>query len=190
MRFKVFLSSAIATLFLSTVAVGQDAGNFGGHGIRQPESQTPAASNSKWPNLLNFSKNQETPRNSNPFSGIFSRKPGVPKQGFEMFKSNNSGKPGSSEKLSPFAGFSALFPKRDPDKPNIFEQMNAKSRDLFERSNHWTRRRSQSLKDRTFGTWDDISRDMREIQKRQNATIPAQPPIRTAQETDQPHVRF
>jgi hypothetical protein len=189
MRFKLFLTFGISIVLLYTVADAQDGGIFGGQGIPGPESKKTDAT-SKWPKLLDFSKDEPKPRSSNPFSGMFTKKPSVEKPSFDLFKSKKMEPAGSSDKASPFAGLSDLFPKRDPDKPNIFKQMNAKSKGFFERSNHWTQRRNQTLKDKSYGTWDQITRDMREIQARQKATKPAQPPIRTAETTDQPRVRF
>ncbi len=98
----------------------------------------------------------------------------------------------------PFSGLADLIPKRDPSKPGLLAQMNAKSKSFFDRtldrSNWGLSKAAEGAKEKTFGTWDAITRDMRAIQQNQSPitpTTPALPNIRTAETDDtKPRIRF
>ena len=195
MRFCIFLSIVIVVGVVPSVLDAQDMGIFSGQGIRGPESKSTEATKSNWPRLLDFSKAEKNPPSQNPFSKMFTRKPSVPKSnlgksGFDIFKSSNSGVPESLDKPKPFGSITDLFPKRDPSRPNLFQQMNTKSKDMFDKTTNWAQQKNRKLKDKSTGTWDAITRDWRDIEAHNRATQPAQPPIRSANSNDKPPVRF
>ena len=114
----------------------------------------------------------------------------LPTARLDWFKKKPKGIDGG-EQVKPFSGLAELFPKRDPNQPSILEQMNTKSKDFIDRTTGWTERKNQKLRDRSFSTWDAITKDLRIQQSATDrATIPAQPPVRTAEAMNKPRVRF
>jgi len=200
-------------------AIGMTSANLGaqelfsGSGIRSTDSDQPAAK-SRWPKLLDFSKSEPTSRGVQPFSGLSSRKvepaerpakgvfslpsfekpkfekPTFEKPSFDWLKR----KPNLSDnrESTPFAGFTDKMPKRDPNNPGLFQQMNTKSKNFFEKTTGWAHRKNQNMKEKSNETWDSIAKDLRDYQQQnpQNNTSPAQPPVRTAEAPSQSKIRF
>ncbi len=194
------IALTVAFVFNSCAADAQEI--FGGRGIRGAEPVEPAPK-SRWPRLLNFSKEEPRPASVQPFSGHTYRGreqperretapfslPTFNKPSFDWMK-----RPGlrtEGEPTRPFSGLTDMFPKRDPDQPSLFEQMNNKSKNMIDRTSTWAQQKNQNLRDRTFDTWDAITRDFRHERPIESDSMsPAQPPVRTAEASGQPRVRF
>ncbi len=180
---------------------------FSGAGIRSamPDEEP---TKSRWPKLLDFSKEKPASRPFQPFSGLsgntkkpepeevptkalFSlpsfNKPTFERPSFNWLKK----KPALFEERSTDtkSAFADLIPKRDPNTPNLFQQMNSKSKDFFDRTTGWTERKNRNLRAKSNETWDSITKDIRAYQ-REKPTAPAQPPIRTAEAPRQSKIRF
>ena len=178
------LSLAIGWACISSHAMAQDNGLFSGQGVRFPESKEPVAKKSRWPKLLDFSKDEKPAVKEKQNSGFFSRKPS-----FDLFKRNPDS--GGRFQPKPFKGFSEMFPKRDPNRPSMLQQMNTKSKEFFDRTTSWTKRMGPKKSEKRSLTWDAITKDLRAYQSgAKPKTAPAQPPVRTAEASDRPAVRF
>jgi len=162
----------------------QESGIFGGRGIGVPsgmDESTIEPAKSRWPKMLDFSKDEATPASRKPFSELFKKKPT-----FDLFKSQSNDKPSFFKKPKPI---SEWFPKKDPSKPNLFQQMNAKSKNFFDRTTNWATQKNKNLKNKSNGTWDSIVNDFKQIEA-EGRTTPAQPNLRTAEANGKPKVRF
>lgn len=197
---SLFCALSIVVIWLSSSVVAQDNGIFSGQGVRFPETKKPLSTKHKWPKLLDFSKDESATPSTNPFSGMFARKtmperrtfetPVLPKPRFDWFKKKTNEIDGGGQ-VQPLSGLAELFPKRDPNQPSILEQMNAKSKNFIDRTTGWTQRRNQKLRDKSFSTWDTITKDLRSQKSELDRAItPAQPPVRTAEALGKPRVRF
>ena len=209
---QFFCTIALVLVWLCSITNAQDNGIFSGQGVRFPESKKPLPTKSKWPKLLDFSKDEPDTSASTPmpFSSLFAKKPKVEKPeveksaleklritkpNFDLFKRKPGSQPGLEKPnpLSgkPFNGLTELFPKRDPNRPSMFAQMNSKSKSFLDRTTGWTERKNRKMRDKSASTWDAITKDWRAIQSdAERNTIAAQPPVRTAEAPDKPRVRF
>ncbi|MFK7769237.1 MAG: hypothetical protein AB8B55_18595 [Mariniblastus sp.] len=206
---------AISITFASCELNAQDFGIFSGGGIpskyaqktdvpkkpliRWPkmtdftrEYQAPKEPLIRWPKMTDFTKDDSTEQTARPFSSLFKK----PSFEFLKRKPNLFGGDSGEGAVRPFAGLADLMPKRDPNKPSFFAQMNAKSKSLMDRTTgkiaSWGKK-AEEPQAKAFGTWDAVTRDMRSIQAKQNGiqpTVPAQPNIRTADAVEKPRVRF
>ncbi len=197
---SILCTVTIVFVCLSSSVGAQDNGIFSGQGVRFPESSQPVESKSKWPKLLDFSKDESAAPKSHLFSSMFSKqtkpaRPGfetseVEKPKFDWFRK----KPDEidhSGQAKPLGGFADLFPKRDPNRPGLLGQMNTKSKDWIDRTTGWTERMTQKKRERSASTWDAITKDWRAIQSEaDHEAIPAQPPVRSAEAINKPRVRF
>lgn len=195
MKSIVFNQICLTTLsFCLTILVtdlaAQSPALFGGHGIRtstfQPKPEPEQKSGLHWPKLSDFS----TGKSDN-------------EKRFRLFGSQNKSTNDSAAELDAteppklFGGMPSLFPQRDPGEPNFMDRMNAKSKDFVDRTTGWAQQKNQNLRERTFETWDSITKDLRPGASKPNSRnepFPlsgAQPPVRTSQNIDgQPRVRF
>ena len=200
-QYDLFSMLAMFLVFWLPSNVGaQDNGIFSGQGVRFPEFEKSSPPKSKWPKLLDFSKDESSALPVNPLSGLFSRqakpeKPapgttGVAKSKFDWFKKKPD-ETDDDKQPKPFSGLTELFPKRDPNSPGLLEQMNSKSKSWIDRTTGWTQRKNQKKRDKSFSTWDAISKDWRAFQlDAERSSIPAQPPVRSAEALGKPRVRF
>lgn len=185
----------IVLVWLSATASAQDNGIFSGHGARFLDEKKPQSPKSKWPKLLDFSKDETPAPMAMPFSDRFNKKPSaekptIEKPSLDWFKKKPSSLDGRKSP-KPFSGLTDLFPKRDPNRPTLLEKMNTKSKHFFDRTTSWTQKKNQELRDKSFSTWDAITKDLRAYQaETDHKTIPAQPPVRTAEALGKPRVRF
>jgi hypothetical protein len=193
--FRIFCLMAIVGVGFCSHAHAQIDGIFTGKGMRSPEPPAATAPKLKWPKLLDFSKDEsETPK-TKPFSSLFAKKPvseppSSEKPGFDWLKKKPSVQQ-EQVQAKPKAGIADLFPKRDPDRPSMFEQMNMKSKSFIDRTTGWTQRKNQKMRDKSFSTWDSITKELRASQPElEQDTIPAQPPVRSADASNKPRVRF
>ncbi|MFT5299617.1 MAG: hypothetical protein ACI87E_000083 [Mariniblastus sp.] len=201
----ILIAVVIGCLANSMTASAQDSRIFGGRGIR--EESPSAESKSRWPKLLNFSK--EAPSQKSTINYPFSSNtvkaaerysepesrpgfsfPKFEKPSFEFLKrrpslfENEMGQ-------KPFSGMSSLFPKRELGEPNVFEKMNSKSKDIIDRTTNWAQQKNQNLRDKTFDTWDAITRGgLGQGDAGSQAIVPSQPPVRAAQSAESARVRF
>ena len=210
MKTCFYLSVAFLVATLTSTACGQDLGIFSGRGIgsvpmggnsigsssnsnltNSLQDQVPDLPSKKprWPKILDFSKNDSLLPERKPLSGLFK------KPSFDLFKDGPPQIPQMKQMPDLFSRtrtFADLFPKRDPNKPNIFSQMNAKSKDFFSKTTDWAARKNQGLRERSSSTWDNVIKDFKDIEPPQRGSItePAQPNIRTAESMNKPRIRF
>jgi len=187
MRSGIILTLVTATLMFASNALAQDMGIYSGRGIPDSYGSAPEVKKSRWPKLLDFTKDDTESESlkPKPFSKLF-----TPKMPFDNRRKTESGSFDSSYDSKPRRTFSDLFPKRDPNRPNMLEQMNAKSRNLMDRTSGWAQRQNQGLREKSFATWDAITRRSRERTAKPRRTAPAQPPIRTTNVLDEPGIRY
>jgi hypothetical protein len=186
MRSGIFLTLVTTTLLLVSDARAQDMGIYTGRGIPDSFGGAPETKKSRLPRLLDFTKDEPEASKPKPFSKLF-----TPKMPFANRPLKFGSDPAdSAEEPKPRRSFSDLFPKRDPDRPNLLEQMNAKSRNFMDRTTGWAQRQNQQMRERSFATWDAITRRSREDSGRLKRMKPAQPPIRTTDVLDKPGVRY
>lgn len=179
---SIFTLLVVAGLCVSNTN-GQDMGLYSGRGIPDSFNSAPEVKKSRWPKLLDFSKDEvETPKQK-PFSRLF-----APKMPFEG--SNNSRSFETTEEPKTRRGLSTLFAKRDPNRPGVFEQLNSKSKNFFDRTSGWAKRTNQGIREKTFGTWDAITRRSRDNGESSRPASPAQPPIRTTDHLKPTGVRY
>ena len=211
MKSCFYFGAVFAAALLTCSAHGQDLGIFSGRGIGSVPmgGSTIGASSSnsdlgnatqaqaadlltrkpKWPKILDFSKNDSLLPERKPFSGLFK------KPSFDLFKNGPPQMPQMKPMPDLFSRTKTigdLFPKRDPNKPNIFSQMNAKSKDFFSRTTDWASRKNQGLREKSSSTWDNVIKDFKDIEPPQAGafTEPAKPNIRTADSLNKPRIRF
>ncbi len=182
-----FVAVLILLLTLMTEdASSQESGLFGGRGIGTASTTDKARvspAKARWtPKMLDFTKNESATPSRKPFSDLFTKK----KSAFGSLMSKSNDKPSLFKKPKPI---SEWFPKKDPSKANLFQQMNSKTKNFFDRTTNWTSQKNQKMKDKSNATWDAIVKDYREIEAR-NKTTPAQPNLRSARAGSQPKVRF
>jgi hypothetical protein len=185
MRSGITLTLFMATLMFAANAFAQDTGIYSGRGIPDSMMPTQEVKKSRWPKLFDFSKDDGEDYGQAPFS-----KRTAARMPFENFKANsNSQSTDSSSETKSRRGLSELFQKRDPDRPTFFEQMNAKSKTLFDRTTSWAQRKNQPSREKKFGTWDAITRRSRAKADGVTDPSPARPPIRST-ELDEPGIRY
>ncbi len=185
MRSGIILTLVTAMLLLVSNAPAQDMGIYSGRGIPDSYGSAPEPKKSRWPKLLDFTKDEPEETRPKPFSNLF-----TPKMPFADRKLNFRGdSEETSAESKPRRSFSDLFPNRDPDRPNLFEQMNSKSKSLMSRTTGWAQRQNQQLREKSFATWDAITKRRDDSTKSRRMT-PAQPPIRTTDVVDQPGIRY
>ena len=182
----VFLS-VVVTLVGTNESKSQDL--FGGHGIRPSGGgqETPQKASSRWPNLLDFSTDKK------PDMGrfqLFRSKPGSDGAKTTWFRKPEMGANGL------WANMPTIFPKRDPNTPGFFEQVNTKSRDIVGRTSDWAQRQNHNLRSKTFDSWDAITKDLRIPQRGASQSTEGfeygmKPPVRSADGLEnKPKVRF
>jgi hypothetical protein len=172
---------------------------FSGRGISssQTNSSIPSriesqSSKSTWPGKFDFSNGGasrlfKTEDRENPFSKLFSsdKKFTFPKFG------NGERKPFSFKPIeNPFPSLDSLIPKRDPATPNFLQRLNAKSKDLVDRTTDWAQRQNDTLRSRTTDSWDSITRGGSRTPRPDASYSPATPPIRTAETPSGSRIRF
>lgn len=204
MKSCFYLAIVISVATITAETNGQDSGIFSGRGLssiplggrtidgsstRQAAPvydstgriQDLSVKKPRWPKILDFSNDNSTSSARRPFSDLFK------KPSFDLFKN----KPGVPEIFSRPKSLADLFPKRDPSKPNLLQQMNAKSKDFFSRTSDWAAKKNLGLREKSNSTWDNVINDFRGIEsKAKDFTVPAQPNIRTAESLDKPRIRF
>ena len=188
MKFSgLILSSLITLVCWNSDANAQEL--FGGHGIRESNGSINAGESSggRLSNLLDFSTDKK-PEQSR----------------FQLFRSkpdSNGSKMNWFRKSEPngdtlFGAMPSLLPKRDPNAPGFFEQLNSKSRNFVDKTSDWAQRQNQNLRSKTFDRWDAITKDFGKPQPKpdqsgERSAFGMQPPVRSVESLkDKPKVRF
>ena len=184
---------ALFYLIIANVSVAQDAMVFGGRGIRSnnDDQNDSAQEVNRWPSLLDFSNDKEPEENRFQMFGRKQRKDLIRPTPFRQPEAE--AEPDSDHPL--FGGMSAWIPKRDPDTPGFFRQMNSKSKDAFDRTADWAHRQNENLRSKTFETWDAITggrdRTSKTESRDRQQNFGARPPVHSAENLDsKPKVRF
>ena len=188
--FSVFAVLLGIGLCLATPASvdAQEGGLFSGAGIRElgTPKQEKMNENKTWPNLFQRNRDTDAPR-----------KPLLPK--LDIFKPASSDYDmdyADNSRPPMFGGLPRLFPERDPNRPGFFKDLNARTKAFFDRSSSdlsgWASRTNKNAKNRTFETWDSITRGLKRPFGKPEQPMPLnQPPLRSAQKMDdQPSVKF
>ena len=138
-----------------------------------------------------------TQRMTSPLSkGIEAPKPiNWPK--FGLFKNaDNQNAIGTRPNL--FGNFPKLFPERDANSPNLFQDMNERSKEWFQAPamglGKWASDANERAKNRTMQAWDSLTENLKNplngLSKKPQPPM-AQPPIRSAQRVDgTPKIRY
>lgn len=186
-----FSGLALCFLFaLICCASDSDAQDlFGGHGIRgsNDSAKKGQGGGSRLSNLLDFSTDKK-PEQSR--FQLFRSKPSSVGSKSSWFRRSDS----SRDSL--FGAMPSLLPKRDPNTPGFFEQLNSKSRNFVDRTSDWAQRQNQNLRSKSFDRWDAITKDLGIPQSKQERSSERfssgmQPPVRSAESLrDKPKVRF
>jgi hypothetical protein len=188
MKFSgLILSCVVVLLFWSSASDAQDL--FGGHGIRSSNGSANEgqSSGNRWSNLLDFSTDKK-PEQSR--FQMFRAKSGSDRTKMNWFRRSESNADGL------LGGMPSLLPKRDPNAPGFFQQLNSKSRDFVDRTSGWAQRQNQSFRSKSFDRWDAITKDLgipqpKLEQSGERSEFGMQPPVRSAESLkDKPKVRF
>jgi hypothetical protein len=188
--FHLICSTAfsLCSTIMATNLIAQQPMLFGGHGIRTPafEPDEDRKTGLHWPKLSDFSTGETTNETRFRLFGPQDESTGNSEEKFD-----------AAERRKLFGGMPLLFSQRDPSEPNFIDRMNAKSKDLVDRTTTWAQQKNQNLRERTFDTWDSITKDLRPTDSKpdeRNGLLPlsgAQPPVRASEDVDgRPRVRF
>ena len=155
-----------------------------GPGLLQGEPRLVEPKRLTIPGINNFSSDVAPSTVRNPFSGLF-KKPKLPT--WEELKPKPVGE--LLDRSNPLAD---LFPKRDPNRPNLFQKMNSKSKDFLDKTKGWATNKGNGIRENSNETWDNVIRDFKagEAKLREQSTAPAQPKFRTAEAIGEPKLRF
>ena len=184
---KCFAVMLVAIGLMAQDGFSQDLEFFSGRGIGSSlQSELPQVEPNRplIPGINNFSSDVAPSTVRKPFSGLF-KKPKLPT--WEELKPKPVG-----ELLDRPNPLTDLFPKRDPDRPNLFQKMNSKSKDFFDRTKGWASGKGNGIREKSNTTWDELVRGFKdgEAELREQATAPAQPKFRTAEAIGEPKLRF
>ena len=145
---------------------------FGGRGIGSVDSTTP------------FSKgaaNQREAEASKPLFGLF-KKPNIQLPKFDLFKNLTSGQ--SDKPVLHLPSLSELIPKRDPAQPSMLTKIKTKTDAFFSKAFSFQKMMPEKEADRP--TWDDVRKDMEQLQAAQTLRGETSSRIRSAsQASDQ-----
>lgn len=177
----------------TTQATAQDNSIFSGAGIRPLKTADPQAADAPaakpWPSLFGRSRPAHEPRLT----------PAWPKPKLDLFKSTDTDLDVTDEQTSRptmFHGFPKLFPERDPDRPPFFHDFNERTKALFGRPANdfsgWASGKNEDVRNRTFDTWDSMTRGLKRPFSKASASEPlTQPPVNSAYRFDEkPSVKF
>lgn len=184
---KFFVAVFVAVCMMAGDGLSQDLDIFSGRGIGsglQREIHQADRNRQSIPRINNFANDLPTATVGNPFSNLF-KKPKLPT--WEGFKQKQVGE--LLDRPNPLAD---LFPKRDVNRPNLFQMMNSKSKDFIDKTKGWAKGKGGGVREKSNQTWDNVIRDYKAIESefREQATAPAQPKFRTAESIGEPKLRF
>lgn len=186
MKTNLLIAAFLTMTLLANTGLSQDS-LFSGRGFGSGSLEMPKTievQKPRWPpKILDFSKGDSTQTAKTPFSALF-KKPNFPKPKFDFFKPKST-IPGVVDRRPTLAD---LFPKRDPNRPTIFETMNQKSKSFFGKTSDWLAGKNQNMKQKSTDTWNSVIKDFNDIRNQEN--IAPRPNVRTADAAGQPRVRF
>jgi hypothetical protein len=152
---------------------------FGGRGIVSPDdADAGEETGMHWPRLSDFTMGD---RDAEARSSLF-RYGGTGKGLGSMFRRDETE---TGESRGSFLNF---LSQRDPSAPNLFHQLGDRSRNLMQRTTNWAHERNQSFREKTFDTWDSMTKNLLPTPRRavDAQAVPyeqaAQPPLRTAEQ--------
>lgn len=175
-------------VYTESTASAQAPNLFGGKGIRTtpfgPKEEKPAR---QWPRLLDFSADKPAAKERQSMFGGPLQK--------STWKQEVAPEP-TVERPRLFGGMPSLFAKPDPTEPNLIQRMNERSKDFVDRTADWAHEKNQNFRERSFDTWDAMTKNLRPAQPAIEGTQPAnplgtQPSVRTAENAEaRPSVKF
>ena len=142
---------------------------FGGRGIGSVDSTPP---------FSNRSANQRETEASKPLFGLF-KKPNIQLPKFDLFKNLASGQ--TDKPVLHLPSFSDLIPKRDPAQPSMLTKIKTKTDALFSKAFSFQKMLPEKEADRP--TWDDVRKDMEQLQAAKTLRGESSSPIRSANQS-------
>lgn len=179
MKSGLILALVTAAMLLTGDAYAQGFGPYSGRGIPDSYSGNQEAKKSRWPSLFSRKEKSDS-KSSAPFGGASTQK--MP---FQKYKPGTYNAENQEAKRS----FADFF-RRDPSRPSMLQRMNEKSKTMFRNTADWAQRTNQGIKDKSYETWNAITRRTREGFGRRSETTPARPPLRTTDSLEKPGIRY
>lgn len=185
---RLLFASFIVIGLLGSDGASQDLDIFSGRGIPsnlQRQVQQAEPNRLSTPSIKNFLTDEVSPSAvRNPFSGLL-KKPKLPT--WDELKS----KP-TAENLDRSSSLSELLSKPDTSRLNLFQKMNSKSKDFFEKTKGWAKSKGSDTREKSSETWNNVIRDFKANKAKliEHATIPVQPNFRSAEAIGEPKLRF